>query len=119
MLKVPHPVYIQQEYFHRVVVHVFKGPQQRNHHCQSTSNTALSLLPQSPTAIFCLCKLNYNKNGRQSCIRREQSELQSMAREGQVFRLADQPLILEKIGPKSKIDWRIFKEFEQNLQEKL
>lgn len=39
--------------------------------------------------------------------------------EGKVFRLADQPLILEKISPKSRIDWTVLKEFEEELQAKI
>lgn len=41
LLTTPHQVYIQQEYFHRVEVHVFK---------------------ESRGSLFCLCKLNFNKN---------------------------------------------------------
>lgn len=97
-LTTPHQVYIQQEYFHRVEVHVFKAVH---------------------SSLFCLCKLNFNKNQRQSCIRREQTELSSKMCEGKVFRLADQPLILEKISPKSRIEWALFKEFEEELQAKI
>lgn len=71
--------------------------------------------------LFCLCKLNFNKNQRQACIRREQSELSSKIEcgAGKVFKLSEQPIILEKMTPKSKIDWMIFKQFEEDLQAKI
>lgn len=49
LLAKPHQVYIQQEFFHRVEVHVLKSSQY----------------------LFSFCKLMPNKNQRQSCIARE------------------------------------------------
>lgn len=79
----------------------------------------MHVFKESQGSLFCLCKLNFNKNQRQAIIRREQTELSSKICKGEVFRLAEQPLILEKITPKSKIDWMVFKEFGEELQAKI
>lgn len=72
-------------------------------------------------SLFCLCKLNSNKNQRQACIRREQTALSNKIEcgPGKVFKLSEQPIILEKVTPKSKFDWILFKQFEEDLQAKI